>query len=114
LVAIPPKKTAGVKTGGHLAEAAYRDGLYSLQSQILDGALATTTPEGHWSVAPNMITAPDGGVRDGTRTRTVMGHLPLLFPTGVPDSGELAPISNEYAPRASSNRRRLRVIDALE
>jgi hypothetical protein len=44
LVAIPPKKTAGVKTGGHLAEAAYRDGLYILQSQILDGALATTTP----------------------------------------------------------------------
>ena len=85
-----------MKTGGHLAEAAYRDGLYILQSQILDGALATTTPEGHWSVAPNMITAPDSGVRDGTRTRTVMGHLPLLFPTGVSDSGELAPISNEY------------------
>src|SRR2546429_9738974 len=43
---MPPKKTAGVKTGGHLAEAAYGDGLYILQSQILDGALATTTSEG--------------------------------------------------------------------
>jgi len=82
LVAIPPKKTAGVKTGGHLAEAAYRDGLYILQSQIPDGALATTTPEGHWSVAPNMITAL-ADITDDIYVVLPRGVRPIFRPTSL-------------------------------
>ena len=50
----PPGYAEGVK---YLAETAYRNGLYCLQSLILDGIFPATTPARHWSVAPNMITA---------------------------------------------------------
>lgn len=53
-----PMQPPGYREGvNYLNETPYRDGLYRLQSQILDGALPSTTPTGRWLVAPNMITA---------------------------------------------------------
>jgi hypothetical protein len=75
----PPGYAEGVR---YLAEAAYRDGLYTLQSQILDGALAPTTPAAHWSVAPNMITA----LADITEDIYVVlprGARPIFRPTSI-------------------------------
>jgi len=50
----PPGYAQGLD---YVSEDAYRDGLYKLQSQILDGALVPATLASHWSVAPNMIKA---------------------------------------------------------
>ena len=72
---------AGYAEGVHyLANAAYRDGLYILQSQILDGALATTTPAGHWSVAPNLITAL-ADITDDIYVVLPRGMQPIFRPT---------------------------------
>ena len=52
------RQSPGYKEGlNYLSEPAYRNGLYTLQSQILDGTLSPNTPPNHWSVAPYMITA---------------------------------------------------------
>lgn len=53
-----PQQPPGYREGLQFrSESSYRDGLYSLQSQILDGKVPPSTPKGHWSVAPNMITS---------------------------------------------------------
>lgn len=53
-----PRQPPGYAQGmNYLVEAAYRKGLYTLQSQVLDGALTLTTPAAHWSVAPDVITS---------------------------------------------------------
>lgn len=50
----PPGYAEGIR---YFAGAAYRRGLYTLQSQVLDGSLVLTTPASHWSVAPDVITS---------------------------------------------------------
>ena len=50
----PPGYAEGVN---YLSSERYKDGLYRLQSQMLDGAIRPTSASKHWSVAPNMITA---------------------------------------------------------
>lgn len=50
----PPGYAQGMN---YLSKASYRNGLFRLQSQILDGLILPTTPAGHWSMAPDMITA---------------------------------------------------------
>lgn len=53
-----PRQPPGYAQGmNYVAEAAYRGGLYILQSQVLDGSLTATTPATHWSVAPDVITS---------------------------------------------------------
>jgi hypothetical protein len=53
-----PRQPPGYAQGiNYLSEAAYRQGLYSLQSQILDGLPTPSTPPSHWSVAPDVITS---------------------------------------------------------
>jgi predicted RNA binding protein YcfA (HicA-like mRNA interferase family) len=81
---IIPKQPPGYSEGAHyFQEAAYRSGLYKLQSQALDGLLVPTTPLGHWSVAPNMITA----LTDITDNIYVVlpkkGASPIFRPTSI-------------------------------
>jgi hypothetical protein len=66
----------------YLSETAYRDGLFKLQSQILDGALAPTTPAGRWSLAPNMITALTD-ITDDIYVILPVGARPIFRPTSV-------------------------------
>lgn len=40
-----------------LNEQRYRKGLWSLQSQVLDGSLVPATPSADWVISPNMITS---------------------------------------------------------
>ena len=53
-----PKQPPGYAQGmNYVAATPYRRGLYTLQSQVLDGSLTLTTPATHWSVAPDVITS---------------------------------------------------------
>jgi hypothetical protein len=36
----------------YLQDTQYRDGLYNIESQVLDGTLPSTTPTTRWGVAP--------------------------------------------------------------
>ena len=74
---------AGYREGlNFLTLPAYRDGLYGLQSRILDGALPSRTPIRHWSVAPNMITS----LADITKDIYIILHVgaqPIFKPASV-------------------------------
>lgn len=75
----PPGYREGVK---YISEPSYRDGLYRLQSQVLDGVIPSTTRASHWSIAPNMITA----LADITEDIYVVlpsGARPIFRPTSV-------------------------------
>ena len=53
-----PMQPPGYRDGvNNVSDVDYRNGLYRLQSQILDDVIPPATPAGHWSVAPNMITS---------------------------------------------------------
>ncbi len=41
----------------YLSGRPYRQGLYELQSQVLDGQLPPSTPPDHWALSPNVITS---------------------------------------------------------
>lgn len=75
----PPGYAEGVR---YLAEATYRDGLFVLQSQVLDGTIPPTTSAGHWSVAPNMITALTD-ITDDIYIVLPRGARPIFRPTSV-------------------------------
>jgi hypothetical protein len=78
-----PAQPPGYAEGVHyFPEDTYRDGLYKLQSQTLDGALIPTTPIGHWSVAPNMITALMD-ITDDIYVVLPKGARPIFRPTSV-------------------------------
>jgi hypothetical protein len=78
-----PMQPPGYAEGVHyLAEAAYRDGLFNLQSQVLDGTCPPTTTAGHWSVAPNMITAL-ADITDDIYVILPRGARPIFSPTSV-------------------------------
>jgi hypothetical protein len=75
----PPGYAEGIR---YLSDTPYRDGLHSLQSQLLDGVLTPSTPAGHWAIAPNMITA----LMDITEKIYVVlpqGARPIFRPTSV-------------------------------
>jgi predicted RNA binding protein YcfA (HicA-like mRNA interferase family) len=83
LKATIPAQPPGYAEGAHyLTEDTYRDGLYNLQSQILDGAVIPTTPIGHWSIAPNMITALMD-ITDDIYVVLPRGARPIFRPTSV-------------------------------
>lgn len=50
----PPGYAEGVH---YFSPNRYREGLFKLQSQVLEGASPTLMPENHWAIAPNMITS---------------------------------------------------------
>ncbi len=75
----PPGYAEGVR---YFSETAYRDGLYKLQSQALDGLLTPTTPIGHWSVAPNMITALTD-ITDNIYVVVPKGVRPIFRPNSI-------------------------------
>jgi predicted RNA binding protein YcfA (HicA-like mRNA interferase family) len=81
----PPGYREGVK---FISESPYRDGLYSLQSQMLDGRVPPTTPKEHWSVAPNMITSL-ADISDDIYVVLPHGARPIFRPTTV-DPGATA------------------------
>jgi hypothetical protein len=75
----PPGYAQGVD---YIAEARYRDGIFNLQSQVLDGTLPPTTMAGHWSVAPNMITALTD-ITDDIYVVLPRGARPIFSSTSV-------------------------------
>ena len=78
-----PMQPPGYAEGVHyFSEAAYRDGLFNLQSQVLDGTRPPTTTAGHWSVAPNMITAL-ADITDDIYVVLPRGAQPIFSPTSV-------------------------------
>ncbi len=78
-----PSQPPGYREGvNFLSEPLYRNGLYSLQSQMLDGMFPPMTPPGHWSVAPNMITAL-ADIADDIYIVLPKGARPIFRPTNV-------------------------------
>jgi predicted RNA binding protein YcfA (HicA-like mRNA interferase family) len=78
-----PQQPPGYREGVQfLSEPPYRDGLYSLQSQILDGICPPTTLPKHWSVAPNMITSL-ADIADDIYVVLPKGAQPIFRPTSV-------------------------------
>jgi hypothetical protein len=75
----PPGYAEGVH---YLADAAYRNGLFNLQSLALDGTIPATTMAGHWGVAPNMITAL-ADITDDIYVVLPRGARPIFNPTSV-------------------------------
>lgn len=78
-----PQQPPGYREGvNFLSEAPYRDGLYDLQSQMLDGKLPPSTPKAHWTVAPNMITSL-ADIKDDIYVVLPKGARPIFRPTSV-------------------------------
>jgi hypothetical protein len=78
-----PRQPPGYLQGVHfLSDASYRDGLYCLQSQMLDGTLPPTTPSMRWTVAPNMITS-FSNITDDIYVVLPKGAQPIFRPTSV-------------------------------
>lgn len=78
-----PQQPPGYREGmNFLPEALYRDGLYDLQSQMLDGRLPPSMPKANWSVAPNMITALSD-ITDDIYVVLPKGARPIFRPTSV-------------------------------
>lgn len=78
-----PQQPPGYREGvNFLSESPYRDGLYDLQSQMLDGKLPPSTPKSHWSVAPNMITSL-ADITDDIYVVLPKGARPIFRPTSV-------------------------------
>jgi hypothetical protein len=75
----PPGYAEGVQ---YISEPRYRDGLYRLQSQILDCVFPPTTPAGHWAIAPDMITALSP-ITDDIYVVLPRGARPIFRPTTV-------------------------------
>ena len=81
----PPGYREGVN---YLSESSYREGLYDLQSRVLDGVVPPPTPAGHWSVAPNMITSL-ADITDDIYVVLPVGARPIFRPMSV-DPGATA------------------------
>jgi predicted RNA binding protein YcfA (HicA-like mRNA interferase family) len=78
-----PLQPPGYQEGLHyFSEPPYRDGLYRLQSQTLEGVTPRTIPAGYWSVAPNMITAL-ADITDDIYVVLPRNARPLFRPTSV-------------------------------
>lgn len=75
----PPGYAQGIR---FFPDAAYRQGLYRLQSEILDGALNPSTPIEYWAVAPNMITALKD-ITDEIYMILPQGARPIFRPTSI-------------------------------
>lgn len=78
-----PQQPPGYREGvNFLSEASYRDGLHDLQSQMLDGRIPPSTPQAHWSIAPNMITSL-ADITDDIYVVLPKGARPIFRPTSV-------------------------------
>jgi predicted RNA binding protein YcfA (HicA-like mRNA interferase family) len=65
-----------------LADQDYRNGLYALQSQALDGTIPPKTPPLDWSVAPNIITSLMD-IADDIYVVLPRGARPIFKPTSI-------------------------------
>lgn len=79
---IPMQPPGYAEGANYFSDAAYRHGLYEIQSQVLDGIVPPTTAAGHWSVAPNMITALTD-ITDDIYVVVPRGARPIFRPTSV-------------------------------
>ena len=75
----PPGYAEGLR---YLGEVAYRNGLYTLQSQVRDGTPQATTPAAVWAIAANMITAV-ADITDDIYVVLPRGARPIFRPTSV-------------------------------
>jgi hypothetical protein len=75
----PPGYAEGLN---FIGDAPYRDGLYSLQSQSLDGVFPAKTPPLQWAVAPNMITSLMD-INDGIYVILPRGAQPIFRPASI-------------------------------
>ncbi len=66
----------------YLLNTPYRNGIHTLQSQVLDGVFPPNTPPAHWSVAPNMITAL-ADIADDIYVVLPKGARPIFQSTSV-------------------------------
>ena len=84
-----PLQSPGYREGiNFVSDRNYRDGLYKLQSQMLDGCVPPTTDPSHWSIAPNMITAISN-IADDIYLILPKGSRPIFNATSV-DPGSTA------------------------
>jgi HicA toxin of bacterial toxin-antitoxin, len=65
-----------------LNEPRYREGLWSLQSQVLDGRPVPATPTAHWVISPNMITSLMD-ITDNIYVVLPRGVRPIFRPTTI-------------------------------
>jgi len=78
-----PMQPQGYAQGvDYFPEKRYREGLYRLQSQLLDGAVRPTSPPEHWSLAPNMITSL-ADIDDDIYVVLPSNARPIFSPTSV-------------------------------
>lgn len=75
----PPGYSQGTN---YFSEVQYRDGLFNLQTQVLDGVFPPISSAAHWAVAPNMITALTD-ITDDIYVVLPRGARPLFRPTAV-------------------------------
>jgi hypothetical protein len=75
----PPGYAEGVR---YFTDTAYREGLYKLQSQSLEGRLSPAMPLSNWSIAPNMITALTD-ITDNIYVVIPKGARPIFHPTSI-------------------------------
>ena len=66
----------------YLQKRRYRDGVYAIESQMLDGTLSPTTPAAHWAIAPDMITALMN-ISDDIYVVLPRGAHPIFKPTSI-------------------------------
>jgi predicted RNA binding protein YcfA (HicA-like mRNA interferase family) len=84
-----PRQSPGYAEGVQYFPAkSYRDGLFQLQSQILEGQLTPVMPAQNWAVAPNMMTALED-IDDEIYIIVPQGSRPLFRSASV-DPGSTA------------------------
>ena len=76
------RQPPGCREGLNYLGLLYREGLYKLQSQTLNGAVLPNTPMRHWAVAPNVITALMD-VTDDIYVVLPIGARPIFRPTSI-------------------------------
>lgn len=82
LRAFPLQPPGYAEAGRFVSDQSYRDGLYRLQSQMLDGLIVPTTPAEHWSLAPHVITSLMD-IDDEIYVILPIGARPLFKPASI-------------------------------
>ncbi len=78
----PVQPSGYAEAVNYLDKQSYRDGLWELQSQVLDGRLPPTTPTRHWAVAPKVITALMN-ILENIYVILPLGARPIFKPTSI-------------------------------
>ncbi len=81
-ISIPMQPPGYAQGTLYIDNGMYRDALYKIQSQMLEGAQVPVTPLVNWSVAPNMITSL-ANIADDIYIVLPRGAKPLFRPTTI-------------------------------